>query len=667
VIANIKTLQFSVQEAGASIVLADLTGNEKDRSVYRTQIDQIFKQVKELKSQTSDNPKQQSYLGNVELALTKWDDRAKELLSSNQPKRAIETADLDLLRKTRDQQNDVNAAIAKVSVEEQQQLFVGPLAILNTFFWVNYAFWGGIALFSIFVGVSTIRLVRGIKIGQQAEEKFRSVVETASEAIITANAKGNIESFNAGAERIFGYTQSEMAGKPLTLLMPERFHEAHKQGMRRYLTTREARVIGKTVELSGLRKDGTEFPVELSLSSWTVSGETFFTGILNDVTERRQVEEQLQRSEEHLRLMIESIVDYAIFMLDPQGKVVSWNAGAQRLKGYTEQEVLGQYFSLFYTQEDMQNGKPQTVLEIVAAQGRVEDEGWRVRKDGSRFWANVIITALHDKQGKIFGFSKITRDLTEQKQAEAEVQLLNSSLEQRAAQLSAANKELEAFTYSIAHDLRAPLRHIQAFSSMLEQELAPQLTPSAKENLQDIIHSAQEMGVMIDDLLGLAGIGRQELNLEVTSLSSLVQEVLKDIRSTTEDRNILWQIGELSYIDCDPGLMKHVLINLFSNAVKYTRPRNPAIIEVVQMTEQGQPVVFIRDNGVGFSMKYADKLFGVFQRLHRREDFEGTGVGLATVQRIIHKHGGRVWAEAELDKGATFFFTLAVPEKTGHE
>jgi len=238
-------------------------------------------------------------------------------------------------------------------------------------------------------------------------------------------------------------------------------------------------------------------------------------------------------------------------------------------------------------------------------------------------------------------------------------QQLEQRVTQRTAELDATNKELEAFTYSVAHDLRAPLRHIQGFSDILMESLGPQLLPEVKKHLNHIVEGTQRMGRLIDDLLSLARVGRQEPHFQVTGLNSLVQEVLRDLTAETEGRDIHWQVGDLPFVECDPGLMRQVFYNLLSNAAKYSRPRNPAVIEIGQMPVEGQLVNFVRDNGVGFNMKYASNLFGVFQRLHRREDFEGTGVGLATVQRIIHKHGGRIWAEAELDKGATFFFSLA--------
>ena len=239
---------------------------------------------------------------------------------------------------------------------------------------------------------------------------------------------------------------------------------------------------------------------------------------------------------------------------------------------------------------------------------------------------------------------------------------LEERVQQRTAELEAMNKELEAFTYSVAHDLRAPLRHIQGFSDALVEDYGPRLDAAGKGILQEIADSTQFMGRLIGDLLALAHVGRQEPQLQLAGLHSLAQEVLRDLKHETDGRNIEWRVGGLPFVDCDPGLMKQVFYNLLSNAAKYTRPRNPAIIEIGCTSVNGRGAIFVRDNGVGFNMKYSDKLFGVFQRLHRREDFEGTGVGLATVQRIIHKHGGQIWAEAEIEKGATFFFTLETLE-----
>ncbi len=266
----------------------------------------------------------------------------------------------------------------------------------------------------------------------------------------------------------------------------------------------------------------------------------------------------------------------------------------------------------------------------------------------------------------------IHSEIGKRNQAEQNLRQANVSLERRTAELSETNIELESFAYSVAHDLRAPLRHIAGYSGALIQDYGPRLDEEGLRCLGKIASSARQMGQLVDDLLALSQVGRQELAFQEVALGSLVTGVVEDLGLELAGRQVEWQIGDLFTAECDPGLMKQVFANLLSNAVKYTRRQEHAVIQVGQIspgqtligqTEQNdERVIFVRDNGVGFEMQYASKLFGVFQRLHKARDFEGTGVGLAIVQRIIRKHGGRIWAEAALDQGATFFFTLGTPE-----
>lgn len=256
----------------------------------------------------------------------------------------------------------------------------------------------------------------------------------------------------------------------------------------------------------------------------------------------------------------------------------------------------------------------------------------------------------------------LSREVQERRRAEEEVNKLNAELEtrvmERTTQLDAANKELEAFSYSVAHDLRAPLRHIDGFAKILIDDYSSALDPTAQHYLESVREGAKNMGQLVDALLRMGKLGRQELACRPTELNALVESVLRDLQPECEGRHIEWKIGELPSADCDRGLMKQVFANLLSNSVKYTRHRERAVIEVGQVTLEGAPVIFIRDNGAGFNQQYVHKLFGVFQRLHRADEFEGTGVGLATVQRIVQKHGGRIWAEAEVEKGATFYLAI---------
>lgn len=262
---------------------------------------------------------------------------------------------------------------------------------------------------------------------------------------------------------------------------------------------------------------------------------------------------------------------------------------------------------------------------------------------------------------------QLEQEVAERKRAEAEVRTLNQELEKRVemrtAELVAANEELESFTYSVSHDLRAPLRHVDGFAQFLEEEYGPKIPAEAQSLVQKIRRGSQNMGHLVDDLLNLSRVGKKELARQRTELTPLAESVMTEIKLDNANRQIEWHIEALPAVDCDAGLIKQVFVNLLANAAKYTRPRENARIEVGQKTVEGATAIFVRDNGVGFNMKYANKLFGVFQRLHRPEEFEGTGVGLATVARIIRKHGGNIWAEAELEKGATFYFTLG-PESS---
>ncbi len=308
-------------------------------------------------------------------------------------------------------------------------------------------------------------------------------------------------------------------------------------------------------------------------------------------------------------------------------------------------------------QETFEKAKAQAPTVPIIVLTGLGDEAMALKmvKDGAQDYVAKI-----DLNGSLL--SRAIRYAIERERGDQQIRKFNEELEHRVqirtAELEAANRELEAFSYSVSHDLRAPLRHIDGFARIVLESYGSQIDPEAVRYLERIGSAAQNMAAIIEDLLKLAQVGRQQLNLQSVSLGALVEQSRFEFLTETEGRQIEWRVGSLPFLQCDAGLMKQVLNNLIGNSIKYTRPRETAVIEIGQTLKNGIPAFFIRDNGAGFDMKYADKLFGTFQRLHHAKDFEGTGIGLATVQRIIQRHGGRIWAESEVDRGATFYFTL---------
>ena len=377
-----------------------------------------------------------------------------------------------------------------------------------------------------------------------------------------------------------------------------------------------------------------------------------------EIQERKNMEVRLIKSEERFRSMVEGVKDYAILMLDPQGYIETWNEGAKRMKGYEADEIIGKHFSIFYPPESIQHHHPEHELEIAREQGRFEEEGWRVCKDGSMFWANVVITALYDKKQQLLGFTKVSRDLTERRKADIQIQELNMLLKKQVVTLEALNKELEAFSYSVSHDLRAPLRSIDGFSKMLLSKAQDKLTTDEQRYLSNVCENAQRMGELIDDLLKLSRLSRAEMQHTEVDLSGMAREILSGYQAQEPEREVALKIQDGLAVMGDANLLKVLMENLLGNAWKFTNKTEKPIIEVGETQVEEKSVYFVRDNGAGFNMKYVDKLFGVFQRLHQMEEFPGTGIGLATVQRVILRHGGRIWAEGAVDRGATFYFAL---------
>jgi PAS domain S-box-containing protein len=552
---------------------------------------------------------------------------------------------------------------------------------------------------------------------QQREAHTASILETALDAVVSMDADGRITYWNRRAEAVFGWTSGEVLGRDLAdIIMPVRFRDQHKSGLARFLRTGDGPILGRRIEMIGLRRAQTEFPVELSVVALPFDGSFTFNAFIADITERKETEHELRIREQHksslLRLSkklevaatpadvmdaalaeVRTVIGYRsiwayLFADDGETASIIQASGditarrderafdVLRVKGDRFLEELRDANDVVIIEDARTD--PRTNKEIaeragnrtivtapmiladlkigLVGTGSMGDEGVKVpdRRQVDYFAAMVGHVAL--------AIDRI-RLLSDRARAVEETHALNTELNarvvERTTQLQAANKELEAFSYSVSHDLRGPLRHIDGFSKILLDEHSAGLDARGQRYLSLIRGGALTMGRMIDDLLQMARVDRRDISFTETDLDEIVAEVLDELRADLGDRAIEWEIEPLPVIVCDPGLVKLVFSNLLSNAVKYTRNKPRAHIRVAVEPGTNPPVIVVQDNGAGFDPRYADKLFGVFQRLHRVEEFEGTGIGLATVQRIVQKHGGRVWADAAVEKGATFSFTLS--------
>jgi PAS domain S-box-containing protein len=490
-----------------------------------------------------------------------------------------------------------------------------------------------------------------------SQARSAAILDNAPDTIVTMDHDGLIVEFNPAAERLFGYSRADVLGKNLSeTIIPPELRDAHRLGLARYLATGDGPVLDQRIDIQAMRADQTQLPVEMTIICLPVSGPPLFTGFIRDMTER----ERSQATQRHLAAIVEC-TDDAIIGKTVDGIVTSWNPGAERLYGYTADEIIGQPISVIYPVDRMDEF---ATLQAGLRRGErlAQSETVRSTRDGRRIEVSISVSPLVDASGRVVGGASIDRDISERKRAEAAILALNADLEQRVVErtteLEAAVTDMEAFSYSVSHDLRAPLRAVTGFSRILLQEHASELTPEGQSHLQTICTSGQHMGQLIDDLLAFSRLGRQLLRKQRVLPDDIVRGALAELTAEQEGRTVELVIGELLPCEADPALLRQVFVNLLANALKFTRQRPVAHIEVGSAQTDDQVLYFVKDDGTGFNMKYADKLFGVFQRLHKAEDYEGTGVGLAIVQRIIHRHDGKVWGEAVPDEGATFFFTL---------
>jgi PAS domain S-box-containing protein len=502
---------------------------------------------------------------------------------------------------------------------------------------------------------------------RQREERYRLMVDGVKDyAIFMLDTEGYIVTWNDGAKKIKGYRSNEIIGKHFSTFYIREDIENGKP--ERELQT--AILTGKYEEEGWrVRKNGSLFWANIVITPLYNQFNNFigFCKVSRDLSVKKEEDEQLRQSEERYRLLVGQVKDYGIFMLDEKGRITSWNEGARKMKGYEADEIIGKYFSIFYPEEDKISDRPAYELKVARKEGKYEEEGWRVRKNGTVFWANVVITSIYNEKGSFLGFAKVTRDLTERKEAERALKessdrfkSLANELQETNKSLEHANKELEEFTSIASHDLQEPVRTIRSFLTLIDKKLSDpnHATDELKMYIQRGISASNRMRELILNLLQYAQLSKEDVHFEEILVNELIGEVLQNLKTNIE------AVGATITIDVEPEQIRgdriqlmQLVQNLVANALKFVHGKKPEIN--IECYNEPDDILFsVTDNGIGIAKESQYKIFEIFRREHTAKSYPGTGIGLSICKKIVDRHKGKIWFSSEPGIGTTFYFTL---------
>jgi PAS domain S-box-containing protein len=656
VIANLESVLAALTQVEAEQRGYLLTGQPNFLADRQSATERLQTDLYTLRQLTGDNPKQQGYLDQLKPMITQRLAFLDERIAVYQERGLAAAADPAVLTQGKAVMDQIRGEIARMH-EEEAHLLAERIQLSRQSTRQSIRIITGGTVLAIGIGLLAVLVIqRDLRLRARAERELlknqrllESILDHTPALVFLKDLAGRYLFVNRRFEQVAGRSRAEIRGQTVFDLAPEALAETAQTHQQIVLAKQGPVEFEETV----LYPDGPRSHLAVKFPLRDADGKIYATaGISTDITERKRAEDERDR---FFNLSLDLL---CISSADGYFKRVS--PAVQEILGWTPEEFLARPYLDFVHPDDHAATLQEVEKQVKAGQRVLQFENRYRHKDGS--WR--VLSWCSMPHGELM--YAIARDMTEKNAAAAQIAALNAEQQSRAAQLEAVNKELEAFSYSVSHDLRAPLRHIDGFVDLLRKQSQDKLDERGLRYLQVITDAARQMGNLIDDLLVFSRMGRAELRQQNVEMDALVHEAVTTLQSETNSRHITWKIASLPQVQADAAMLRQVWVNLLANAVKYSRPRDPAVIEIGCTADA--PVeyqFFVRDNGVGFDMEYVDKLFGVFQRLHRAEEFEGTGIGLANVRRIVLRHGGRTWAEGKVDAGATFYFTLPKSRENG--